>query len=610
VLQRNLYLDCLRLLILIALSSLVPQVAALEWGPIGGPDYYVPARHNPFEQDPAFIAPTLDLSGVGQYHIYEPLVLDNYFWVTMVSDTYFITSAHNIYQNYNIHDRDVHFYHDNDPIPAESIAIDKTYYDWMGSDLWIGRLTSAPSSAVKRYPLIKRPEGTNYAGIDDIDTTLYLVGARNGEYGDHESRVGLNDISERFGDKLSLNYDFVKHGVDEARTVCCDSSAPSFVANDYANFAVAGIHTYDNTDMNISALVSNIAAEVYNSSGGGESVTIVSDLAGDLNADFKVDSNDRQILLNNLGKGPGMRHIDGDVNGDGFVNNDDLTAMELNFNKTLSAPADFNGDFAVNKLDMLVIGNHWHSAVTAHTNGDANGDDYVDAADFDLLNASYLYVPWIAPHAVSTVPGDLTEDGLVDNDDSNILLSCITAVCSPQDFHKADINNDGSVDASDLQILLMHWDPTGPADVNNDFKINNDDISVLFKNWGKTTNVGKADGDLNLDGVVDVNDYAMMTEWWGRGVSDFAAQPPIGTIPLQGDFNADGTVDGADYVVWRKGLGTIYTQNDYDVWRTNFGKQSGSGSGVSVNAAVPEPAASVLLILAAASRGCLRRRGA
>ena len=558
------------------------------------------------QQDPTFIAPTLDLSGVGQYHLYEPPIYDNYFWLTMVSDTYFITAAHTSPNLYD--DQAVHFYHDNDPIPAESIVIDKTYYAIvMGSGLWIGRLQSAPSSAVKRYPLIKRPEGTNYAGIDDIDLKLYLIGVRTGQWGEAQSRVGLNDISQHYGERLFFNYDFGQRGVDEARTLCCDSSAPTFVANHYANFAVAGIHK-DNRDYNISSFASGVAAEVYNSSGGAESVTIVSDLAGDLNADFRVDLNDREILLNNLGNGPGMRHINGDINGDGYVNNDDFMAMELNFNKTLLAPADFNADFAVDKTDMLVIGNHWHSAMAAHTDGDANGDGYVDVVDFDLLNAAYLYTPWTAPHVISPVPGDLTEDGLIDNDDSNILLSCITSTCSPQDFDRADINNDGLVDSSDLQIVLSSWDPTGPADVNNDLKIDNDDIAVLFQNWGATTTIGKADGDLNLDGVVDVDDYAIMTDWWGRGVSDFAAQAPLGPIP--GDFNADRTVDAADYVVWRQGLGTIYTQDDYNVWRTNFGKPGGSGSGVSVNAAVPEPAASVLLILAAVSGGCLGRRGA
>ena len=55
----------------------------------------------------------------------------------------------------------------------------------------------------------------------------------------------------------------------------------------------------------------------------------------------------------------------------------------------------------------------------------------------------------------------------------------------------------------------------------------------------------------------------------------------IGTdsVVLHGDYNHNGIVDAADYVVWRNGLGTTYTQADYDVWRTHFGKPPGSGSG-------------------------------
>jgi hypothetical protein len=56
-------------------------------------------------------------------------------------------------------------------------------------------------------------------------------------------------------------------------------------------------------------------------------------------------------------------------------------------------------------------------------------------------------------------------------------------------------------------------------------------------------------------------------------------------------------INAAEYVVWRKGLGTTYTQNDYNVWRAHFGQMAGSGAGVSMNAAVPEPATLVLLLV-------------
>jgi hypothetical protein len=55
-----------------------------------------------------------------------------------------------------------------------------------------------------------------------------------------------------------------------------------------------------------------------------------------------------------------------------------------------------------------------------------------------------------------------------------------------------------------------------------------------------------------------------------------------------GDFNEDGIVDAADYVVWRKGLGTTYTQDDFNVWRANFGETVGSGA--TTSSTIPEPA--------------------
>jgi hypothetical protein len=83
----------------------------------------------------------------------------------------------------------------------------------------------------------------------------------------------------------------------------------------------------------------------------------------------------------------------------------------------------------------------------------------------------------------------------------------------------------------------------------------------------------------------------------------------IAAAALPGDFNGNGGVDAADYVVWRKGLGTTYTQNDYNIWRAHFGQTSGGGAGASVNAAVPEPATLLLLMFAAAG-WCLWRRPA
>lgn len=67
---------------------------------------------------------------------------------------------------------------------------------------------------------------------------------------------------------------------------------------------------------------------------------------------------------------------------------------------------------------------------------------------------------------------------------------------------------------------------------------------------------------------------------------------------LAGDFNEDGVVDAADYVVWRKNGGS---HDEYNAWRTNFGRTAGGGDGSSgslaSNSQVPEPS-SILVIVA------------
>ncbi len=58
------------------------------------------------------------------------------------------------------------------------------------------------------------------------------------------------------------------------------------------------------------------------------------------------------------------------------------------------------------------------------------------------------------------------------------------------------------------------------------------------------------------------------------GIWDTSQLYTTGTLSvvgeLAGDYNHNGVVDAADYVVWRNGLGTIYTQNDYNVWRSKL----------------------------------------
>jgi hypothetical protein len=74
-----------------------------------------------------------------------------------------------------------------------------------------------------------------------------------------------------------------------------------------------------------------------------------------------------------------------------------------------------------------------------------------------------------------------------------------------------------------------------------------------------------------------------------------------------GDFNHDGAADAADYVVWRKGLGATYAQDDYNIWQANFGAMLNPGSGASsplpfpLTPVIPEPSTILLAVMSAAT---------
>jgi hypothetical protein len=80
---------------------------------------------------------------------------------------------------------------------------------------------------------------------------------------------------------------------------------------------------------------------------------------------------------------------------------------------------------------------------------------------------------------------------------------------------------------------------------------------------------------------------------------------------LPGDYNDNGTVDAADYVLWRDNVGAIVTlpndttpewvmDEDYPVWRANFGRAAGSAAGFGSTAAsaAPEPQTLIAFLIA------------
>lgn len=89
-------------------------------------------------------------------------------------------------------------------------------------------------------------------------------------------------------------------------------------------------------------------------------------------------------------------------------------------------------------------------------------------------------------------------------------------------------------------------------------------------------------------------------------------------VAVPGDYNSNGVVDAADYAIWRNSIGQATLTNrgagitgpvgqaDYNFWRAHFGQTAGSGA---INgAAVPEPTALAISLVAMIACGLFRRR--
>ncbi|MCA9234634.1 MAG: autotransporter-associated beta strand repeat-containing protein, partial [Planctomycetales bacterium] len=74
---------------------------------------------------------------------------------------------------------------------------------------------------------------------------------------------------------------------------------------------------------------------------------------------------------------------------------------------------------------------------------------------------------------------------------------------------------------------------------------------------------------------------------------------------LPGDFNMDNQVDGLDFLTWQRGFPGAYDAADLADWQSNYG--AGVGPAVGAAVAVPEPAATMLAVVALAALGGARR---
>jgi hypothetical protein len=182
--------------------------------------------------------------------------------------------------------------------------------------------------------------------------------------------------------------------------------------------------------------------------------------------------------------------------------------------------------------------------------GWALGDQYVLALSEMItdVDGNWLDGEWTNPASITTVnaavsefpsgdgnpggwftfvmtllPGDANLDGIIYMDDYQIAANNWGPATLQRIFTQADFNGDNAVNDDDLDLLFGNWQANLQnlwilADFDGDFDVDDDDIDVINQN-GNMTGATWADGDLNDDGVVDMEDLDLAYAQYGLALS-------------------------------------------------------------------------------------------
>ena len=150
------------------------------------------------------------------------------------------------------------------------------------------------------------------------------------------------------------------------------------------------------------------------------------------------------------------------------------------------------------------------------------------------------------------------------------------------------------------------------GDANGDGLVDADDFAILTDHWLSSVTGGWVEADFDGSGVVGPSDLALLANNWAICGGACPAR-------VSGDFNYDGMVDAADYTLWQDNLGldaavlsgngsgaATVVQADYQLWRSHFGESIVSGSAA---VPVPEPTTLLLALLGLAAAPLRVRRG-
>lgn len=298
---------------------------------------------------------------------------------------------------------------------------------------------------------------------------------------------------------------------------------------------------------------------------------------GDLNGDGTTDGIDADMMVAVFGA-TGAQRLIGDVDCSGVVNTSDLTAL-LGMYGTTNPLGDCDGDGDVDVVDKDLLLANFGATMGARILGDVNGDNRVSTTDLLILSSAW---------GTSGSPADINEDGTVDDIDKDLLLARFGQIAG-QDlvgdidgndvvdgvdedllvavmgttWAQADLDGSGTVASGDLTLLLGAFgDRAGdlynlPGDVDGDWVVDDVDTDMLIATFG----TGWAPADLNDSGVVNTADLLSLLSGFGESYA----------TSFTGDVDGDCVVTATDQDLLLAVFGTAWVQADVN------------GSGGSVN---------------------------
>jgi len=264
-----------------------------------------------------------------------------------------------------------------------------------------------------------------------------------------------------------------------------------------------------------------------------------------------------------------------DLNGDGVVDKDDLLLLLENWGPCDGyCPADLNGDGVVNVSDLLILLGGWTYPIPDEaptTPGSSLVADAKSAIADDINSISIqalseeITALQASPAIISAPDYDLNNDGVVNHLDMMHLMMQM----GPCDGScPADFNNDGVVNIVDVWMLANAINSQVDYAFPAQGPYNTVDLEYLLDNWGECGDVCPA--DLNQDGTVNVSDLLILLGDWDHGTPVEIAAMMIATsdVFINNDFATVPFGFGYGYG-YSYGYGTPANQFVFDVtWNT------------------------------------------